>query len=125
MTIDIKIDKDRKIIHRTVTGEITTNSAVTLVQNITLATKLHQGYNILVDIRDTTFYPEMTDLLEIATECSRQLIGFNNKIAFLIPNTEQRKQVAKLFKTCMETQGFVFTQFFDYESAVKWLSVEE
>ncbi len=122
MATEFNIDEERKIIHRTVTGEITKNSAATLVKIISLATKLHQGYNILVDIRDTTFHPEMIDLLEIAEECSRQLIGFNNKIAFLIPNTEQRKQVAKLFKTCMEAQGFMFTQFFDYEAAVEWLS---
>jgi hypothetical protein len=50
------------------------------------------------------------------------LIDFNCKIAFVIPNTKQRKEVAKIFKVCMEAQGFEFRHFFDYEEAIEWLS---
>lgn len=63
----------------------------------------------------------MIDLLEIAAACSKQLIGFGRKIAFLIPDTEQRKLVAKIFKTFMRTEGFKFKQFFDCEAAMGWL----
>ena len=124
MIAEIDIDKDRKIVLRTVSGEIDTAQALNLVQNVAIAVNHNPGYNILVDIRDTTFYPEMLDLLEIASECSKQLIGFSRKIAFLIPDTEQRRLVARIFKTCMEAEGFEFKQFFDYDAAIEWLSTK-
>jgi hypothetical protein len=92
-----------------------------LAQNVSAAVNFSPGYHSLVDIRDNTFHPEMIDLLEIAAECSKQLIGFGRKIAFLIPDTEQRKRVAKIFKTGMETEGFEFEQFIDCEAALEWL----
>lgn len=124
MIAEIDIDKDRKIVHRTVTGEIDTAQTLKLVQNVAIAVNHNPGYNILVDIRDTTFYPEMLDLLEIATACSKHLIGFSRKIAFLIPDTEQRRLVAKIFRICMEAEGFEFKQFFDYDAAIEWLSTK-
>ncbi|MDJ0666088.1 MAG: hypothetical protein QNJ61_02395 [Desulfobacterales bacterium] len=121
MIAEIDIDIDKKIILRTLTGEIDTGQALKLVQNVAKAVNLHPGYHILVDIRDTTFHPEMIDLLDIAAECSRQLIGFSRKIAFLIPDTEQRKLIAKMFKSFMDTEGFAFKQFIDYDRAAEWL----
>ncbi len=121
MIAEIDIDIDKKIILRTLTGEIDTGQALKLVQNVAKAVNLNPGYHILVDIRDTTFHPEMIDLLDIAAECSRQLIGFSRKIAFLIPDTEQRKLIAKMFKSFMETEGFAFKQFIDYDRAAEWL----
>ena len=121
MIAEIDIDIHKKIILRTLTGEIDTGHALKLVQNVAKAVNLNPGYHILVDIRDTTFHPEMIDLLEIAAECSKQLIGFSRKIAFLIPDTEQRQLIAKIFKTCMETEGFEFKQFIDGEAAMDWL----
>ena len=121
MIAEINVDNENKTIQRILTGEIDTNQALSLVREISNSVKIHDGYNILVDMRDTTYQPEMMDLLEIAAECSKQLIDFSRKIAFLIPNTEQRKLVAKIFRTCMEAEGFEFKQFFDYEAAAEWL----
>ena len=121
MIAEIDVDIEKKIIRRTLTGEIDTAQALKLVRNVSAAVNLHPDYNILVDIRDTAFHPEMIDLLEIASECSKQLIGFDRKIAFLIPDTEQRKLVAQVFKTCMEAEGFAFKQFFDPAAALEWL----
>ncbi len=125
MIAEIDVDIEKKIIQRTLTGEIDTAQALKLIQNVSAAVSLNPDYNILVDIRDTAFHPEMIDLLEIAAECSKQLIGFSRKIAFLIPNTAQRKLVAQVFKTCMEAEGLTFKQFFDYDPAIEWLVVEE
>ena len=122
MIAEIAIDNDNKIVRRTLRGEIDTDQALKLVQNVSSSVRVNPGYNILVDIRDTSFHPKMGDLLEIAAECSKQLVGFNRKIAFIIPDTEQRKQVARLFKACMEAQGFEFKQFFEYNAAAEWLS---
>ena len=121
MIAEINIDHENKIIHRILTGEMNAPQAISLVGEIALAVKYHQGYSILVDMRDTTHHPEMGDLLAIAAECARQLGDFDSRIAFLIPDTEQRRHVAKLFRTCMETQSFELQQFFAYEPAVTWL----
>ena len=121
MIVEIDIDDDDKIVRRTLRGEIDAKQALKLVQNISRSVNLNQDYNILVDMRDTTFHPGMVDLIEIAAACSNQLKNYNHKIAFLIPNTEQRRQVAKLFRTCMEAEGFKFKQFFEYDEASEWL----
>ena len=107
MIAEIDIDIDKKILLRTLTGEIDTGQALKLVQNVAKAVNLNPGYHILVDIRDTTFHPEMIDLLGIAAGCSQQLIGFGRKIAFLIPDTEQRKPVAKIFKGHQASKGII------------------
>ncbi len=125
MTSEIYVDKERKILRRTISGELNTNRAIEFVQEIALAANLHKDFNILVDIRDTTFHPEMMDLLEIAVACTKNLLRFQARIAFVIPDTAQRIAVAKLFKSCMETQGFSFRQFFDPAEAVEWLAAKE
>ena len=122
MIAEINIDHDRKVIIRSLSGEIDPKQVLLLINELALSVAQYQSHHILVDIRDTTFEPEMGDLLEIATECSRRLANYNRKIAFLIPDTEQRRKVAKVFKACMETQGFQFNQFFDYEAAIAWLA---
>jgi hypothetical protein len=122
MSSDLKILRDERIIQKSVSGDLNTNRARKLIHKISLVVKLDQNCSILVDIRDTTFQPQMSDLLEISTECSKCLAEFRHKIAFLIPNTEQRRKVAKLFKTCMEAHGFEFKQFFEYEDAIEWLA---
>lgn len=60
--------------------------------------------------------------MAIASECATLRSGFNRKIAFLIPNTQERVRFAQLFKACMEAQGFRFRQFFDREAALEWLA---
>jgi len=118
----IKIDKGRKIIQRTVTGELHTERSLKLVREIALAASTHKDYNILMDLQDTESRPEMLDLLAVASECAVLHPVFNNKIAFLIPDAKERGPVARLFKTCMEAQGFRFRQFFDRAAALQWLS---
>ncbi len=121
MSPNIKIYEDQKVILRTVTGELVTARSLKLVKELAVAIKLNQGYNILIDLRETETRPETLDLMEIATACSRYRHGFKGKIAFLIPDTKERIRVAKLFRTCMEAQGFEFTQFFDFDLAMEWL----
>lgn len=76
---------------------------------------------LLVDIQAVDFKPDMSDLLDIAAECSKGQRGFNRRIAFLIPDTEHRRKPAQYFKTCMDIRGFKFKPFFEYEAAVEWL----
>jgi len=122
MTNAITIDDDKKIIHKTETGVMHTERSLAWVRELSLALKFHPGYHILMDLRDTETRPEMLDLMAIASECATLRSGFNNKIALLIPNTEERVKFATLFKACMEAQGFRFDQFFDHTTAMEWLT---
>ena len=119
---EIKIDNNNKIIHRTVTGDLYTERSLKLVHELAFVVSNHKGYNVLLDMRETVTQPEMLDLMEIASTCTKLRSDFDSKIAILIPNTEERVKFAKLFKACMVAQGFDFTQFFKFENAMDWLS---
>ena len=122
MTVDLKIDKDKKIIERAVSGGLSTVRSLKLVRELAIAVNTHKGYNVLMDMRGTETRPEMLDLMQIASECAKLRSDFDRKIAFLIPNTEERIRFAQLFKACMEAQGFEFRQFFKRAAAEKWLT---
>ena len=59
MIAEIAIDNDNKIVRRTLRGEINLDQTLKLVQNVSRSVTLNQDYNILVDIRDTSFYPNV------------------------------------------------------------------
>jgi hypothetical protein len=120
-TTTLEIDKDRKIIQRTATGDLSTARSLELVRELAMALNTHRDYNVLMDMRETGTKPEMLDLMGIASACAQLRSDPDTKIAFLIPNTEARVQFAQRFKACMEAQGFRFKQFFDRDSAIEWL----
>ncbi len=120
--MDIKINNDRKIIEKTETGDMFTERSLSWVKELAFAVQLNHGYNVLMDLRETTVKPEMLDLMQIASACTKLRSNFDSKIAFLIPNTEERVRFSQLFKSCMEAQGFRFRQFFDRETALEWLT---
>ena len=117
-----KIDKDKKIIERIVSGDLYTERSLQLVRELAVAVNTLKDYNVLMDMRETETKPEMLDLMQIASTCANLGSNFDRKIAFLIPNTEDRVRFAQLFKVCMEAQGFEFQHFFDRQAAVRWLS---
>jgi hypothetical protein len=122
MTNPIKIDKVNRIIQKTVTGELHTERSLRLVREASMAASLHKDYNVLMDLRETVTGPAMLDLMAIASACSELNFDANRKIAFLIPDAADRVRFARLFRTCMETQGLNFKQFFDYDAAMRWLA---
>jgi hypothetical protein len=121
MTDDIVIDHENKIIQRNVSGELHTNRSLNLVHELSLSMLRYRGYHILMDLRGTFTRPEMLDLMAIASECAKLRADFSRRIAFLIPDTEERQRFAQLFKACMDTQGFAFKQFTDPGAARAWL----
>lgn len=120
----LSVDHERKIITKTVTGELYTNRSLSLVRELALAVNTYRGFNVLMDLRGTVTNPEMLDLLAIASECKKLRSDFNSKIAFLIPDTEERRRFAQLFSACMEAQGFTFQQFTDQAAGINWLAEE-
>ena len=122
--VDLKftVDREKKLIERTVAGDLCTERSLLLVREIALGLNTHKGFNVLMDMRETETRPEMLDLMEIASTCAKLRTDADAKIAFLIPHTEERIRFAQLFKACMDAQGLRFRQFFDRPSAVAWLT---
>lgn len=118
----IRIDTEKTIIERTVSGDLSTERSLRLVREIALSLDTHKGYNVLMDMRATETEPELLDLMEIASTCAKLKTPFDTKIAFLIPDTEERIRFAQLFKACMEAQGLCFQPFFDRQAAEAWLT---
>jgi hypothetical protein len=119
---DTKVDDTKKILERTVSGELYTERSLKLIQELALCVDTHKGYNVLMDMRETESKPEMLDLMQISSTCAKLRSDFNSKIAFLIPDNEERIRFAQLFKACMEAQGFRFRQFFERDAALEWLT---
>lgn len=103
--MDIKIDKDNKIIEKTVTGQLTPERSMMVIYEIATVVNMHKDYGILIDIRDTDPITEMSDMMSLASEISKHGTGFTNKIAFLVPTTEERTRTIELWKTCMQAMG--------------------
>ena len=119
---DTTFDHGRRLLRKTVTGELSTERSLQLVRETALGVSKFRGYNVLMDLRATATRPEMLDLMVIANECKKLRSDFNNKVAFLIPDTEERRRFAELFRACMEAQGFRFQQFFTQDTAMAWLA---
>ncbi len=122
MLAKIKIYKIRDFIRYTETGIFDVDRSLKLVREIATAANFLTEHHILADLSDTDVQMDHSDTLAVATEFVRRMEGFQNKIAVLIPNTEERLEIAKRFKMMVGQQGFQFKQFFDFEEAMEWLS---
>lgn len=122
MSDRIKLYHIRDFIRMTESGELDRDRSIKLVRELATSANFHKDHNIMLDLRETHGQASLSDLIEISTEFASYHKLFRNKIAVLIPNTEERLQLANRFKTCMDMQGFLFEQFTDFEAAIEWLS---
>ncbi|MDJ0887908.1 MAG: hypothetical protein QNI89_11435 [Desulfobacterales bacterium] len=118
----IKVYKIGDFIRYTETGDLDVNRSLLIVNALSIAAKHHLDHHILLDLRETDAKIDISDVMAIAAEFGKHRDAFQNKIAVLIPNTEQRLELAKQVKACMELQSFRFNQFIDFEKAMEWLS---
>jgi len=125
MIAESTIYKIGSCIQKTETGKLDRTRSIDLIHELSVAIKFHKDQNILVDLRDADVQTDIQDLMTFAAECAKFKSEFDQKIAILIPNTEERIEAAKRFRSCMDVQGFRLKQFFDYDAAIQWLSIEE
>jgi len=124
MAKDMTIYRIGDCIKKTAAGRLDHNRSINLIHELSVAVNNHKDQNILVDLREADVQTETGDLMTFAAECAKYKSGFDNKIAVLIPDTEERIETAKRFKVCMDVQGFEFKQFTGYDEAMTWLSEE-
>ena len=109
-------------IQKTESGKLDRGRSLNLIHELSAAIQCHKDQNILVDLRDAEVQSDMLDLMTFAAECAKYGADFDKKIAILIPNTAERIETARMFKSCMDIQGFRIRHFFNDEAAIKWLS---
>ena len=125
MIADTTIYKIGGCIQKTEAGELDCTQSISLIHELATAIQIHKDQDILVDLRDANVQTDIQDLMAFAEECAKFKLHFDKKIAILIPNTEERIEAAKRFRSCMDVQGFRLKQFFEYDAAIEWLLMEE
>ena len=123
MPSNIKIYKIGDFIRKTASGTIDRDRSVAIVHELSIAANYHADHNIMLDFRETDLKADTGDLIDIALEFARHKAIFKNKIAVTIPDTEERRELARQFKACMDLQGFEYQYFMDFEAAIEWLAV--
>jgi hypothetical protein len=122
MPSKIKVYRIKDFIRMTESGLLDLDRSISIIRELATEANYLKNHNILLDLRETDIHASLRDLIEISLEFARHYKVFQNKIAVLIPNTEDRLQIANRLKTCMQMQGFEFNQFFDFEEAIEWLA---
>ena len=122
MPSNVKIYRVGEIIRMTESGALDLDRSIRIVRDLANQANHHQDDNIILDLRETSSNASMEDLIKISMEFATYHKVFKNKIAVIIPNTEERLRIARQLKTCMDMQGFQFDQFIDFEAAIEWLA---
>ncbi len=122
MSSKVKVYRIKDFIRMTESGVLDLDRSISIVRELANEAKYHRDHNLILDFRETDINANHRDMIQISLEFARYHKAFQNKIAVLIPNTEDRLQIASLLKTSMDYQGFEFKQFFDFEKAIEWLA---
>ena len=123
MKVEVKIYKIQEFIRFNPKGVIDYERSKELIHDIASASSFLGNHNILIDMTDTTIdLKDMNDIMEIAIESARFKPFVKSKIAYIIPNTEERKALARQFKAYLAFDEIQFMIFTDYDNALDWLS---
>lgn len=119
-----KIYRMKDFIRKNETGELEFERSLFKIRELVTAADHHRNHNILIDLRETETRLNFIESLTLALEFAKYQETFRNKIAFLIPNDEERIRRAEFVKNSMvKLREFEMDYFTDYEKAIDWLSV--
>ncbi len=123
MSTEYKIYKINDFIRTTPKGELDIDKSMTIVREIVGAVGYHYDHNLLVDLRQTVPLRNFGDLLTLAMEFAKYKGVFQNKAAFVIPNTPDRIKRAEFFITALGETKSQIEYFTEFEKAIEWLSI--
>jgi len=122
VSIGIKVYQTKDFIRKNAKGTIDLEYSLEEVRRLALAANHFKGHNILLDLRESVVDGDRADTLRVAAAFAHYFKSFRNKIAVIIPDTEERMAKAEFMRTCMHLQGFQWEFFMAYEDAIDWLS---
>jgi len=119
-----KLYRVHDFIRKNEEGELDFDRSLLMIRELAEAASYHNDHNILVDIRDTEAKLNFVELLTVALEFAQYEDVFQNRMAFLIPNEEERIRRAEYVKkSLVGVMRFKLEYFTEYEKAMDWLSV--
>ena len=122
VSIGIKIYQTKDFVRKNTRGTIDLERSLKEVRQLAMATHYFKDHNMVLDLRETVVDGDRADILRVAAAFAHDFKSFRNKIAVIIPDTEERMAKAEFMQTCMHLQGFQWQFFLAYEDAIDWLS---
>jgi hypothetical protein len=122
MKTEYKIYNVEDFIRKTPKGELDIDKSIRIVREIAAASGFHHNHNLLIDLRQTEPLRNLGDILTVAAEFAKYQGVFQNKIAFVIPNTPDRIERAKFFIERLGEITFKMEYFTEFEKAIEWFS---
>jgi hypothetical protein len=123
MSTEYKIYKIDDFIRKTPKGEHDYDKSMKLVREIAGTAEFYHDHNLLVDLRQTVPLRDFGDVLTVAIEFTKYKDTFQNKVAFVIPNTPDRIKRAKFFIAALGEVKFKVDYFTEFEKAIEWFSL--
>lgn len=119
-----KLYRMKDFIRKNEKGELEFERSLFKIRELVEAAGHHRNHNILIDLRETETKLNFIESLTLALEFAKYQEVFRNKIAFLIPDEEERIRRAEYVKSSMAgLRDYQMDYFTDYEKAIDWLSV--
>ena len=106
-----KIDTDRTIIERTVSGGLYTERPFHLVREIALGFNTHKGYNVLMGMHATETKPELLDLMKIAATSAKLKTQFAPRSLFSPPIQKRASVLLSFLQPAWKPRAFPSNRF--------------
>ena len=119
MPTNIKIIRAKDFIHATPRGEVKLGKSEEMLENIAVATKDLDQFQILIDVRRATGRLTPQELWSVAQRLQKYRTTFSQRTAVLTPF--ERKERAEFFALCAGSTGFNVQVFTSYEDAMRYL----
>ncbi len=122
MSTEYKIYKIKDFIRKTPKGKLDIDKSMKIVREIAATAGFHYDHNLLIDLRQTEPLSTFGDILTVAMEFAKYKGVFRNKIAAVIPNTQDRLEKAEFFLSALGEVKFKIKYFTEFEEAIEWFS---
>lgn len=126
MAIRFNIDKEKRIITGTVSGEIGRDILADMLSQLKIITANNNHCNLIFDLRDTeleTTQMDMYRVIDIVSAIISIREQFGEKIAHIVPDKKERIIHAQDIGSVATIRGINYQVFTRIEQARKWLSL--
>lgn len=124
MTIRFDIEKEKRIITGTVSGDISREILADMLAQLKIITANNNNCNLLFDFTDTELKPSQMDMYRVIDIVSMIISireQFGEKIAQVVPDKKERIIHAEDIGSVAKIRGINYQVFTRIEQARKWL----
>ncbi len=121
MDLNIRIIHNREFVMTAPSGALDIEKSRQMLLKLASVTGPPNDYDILIDCREVTSQPTISDITRLVGFMIDHRSSFRNKLAILAhPGT--RLEVAKFAELYAQNRGLKVAAFDSFESAIMWLS---